>query len=331
MRTTDVDALVVMSFGGPEDMTEVVPFLRRVVAGRNVPDERLAAVAEQYRAFGGVSPLNGRNRALVQRLQVAAPTTWVGDRVYLANRNSAPFPVDTLAELREAGARRVAAFMTSAFSSYSGCRQYRENLAEGAAESGIEVAVLPKFHDHPLLTDIWADRVAEAEPGPGTRVVFVTHSLPVDQSRGVVPGVTGYLAQHEALSAHIIERVATRTGQSVDWALAFQSRSGPPTQPWLEPDIAVALDDAAAAGVARVLVAPIGFCADNLEIRWDLDTIAAEHARTLGIEMLRLAPPQDDARFVDMIWELFRTGSGVSCQIGCCPNPRGPRASVGEA
>jgi ferrochelatase len=320
-----------MSFGGPENMADVVPFLRRVVAGRNVPDDRLAAVAEQYRAFDGVSPLNGLNRELVQRLQVAAPPTWVGERVYLANRNSPPFPTDTFAELKRLGARRVAAFMTSAFSSYSGCRQYRENLATGAAEHDIEVAVLPKFHDHPLLADIWADRVVEAAPGSDTRVVFVTHSLPLEQSRGVVPGVTGYLAQHETLSVRIIERAASTIGQTLDWTLAFQSRSGPPTQPWLEPDIAVALDDAAAAGVSRALVAPIGFCADNLEIRWDLDTVAAEHARTVGLQMLRLAPPQADARFVDMIWELFRRGSGISCQIDCCPNPRGTLASVGEA
>lgn len=320
-----------MSFGGPEDMSEVVPFLKRVVAGRNVPEDRLAAVGEQYRAFGGVSPLNGHNRDLVDQLRAGAPDTWLGERVYLANRNSEPFPTDTFAALQGAGVRRVGAFMTSAFSSYSGCRQYRENLAGGALEHDIEVRVLPKFHDHPLLADIWADRVAEADPSPGTRVVFVTHSLPLAQSVGVVPGVTGYLAQHEALSAAIAERVGIRRGARIDWTLAFQSRSGPPSQPWLEPDISVAIDAAAAAGVSRVFVAPIGFCADNLEIRWDLDTIAAQRAQEVGITMRRLDPPQGDPRFVDMIWELFRTGDGNSCRVGCCPNPRGAVPSVGEA
>lgn len=312
-------------------MSEVVPFLRHVVAGRDVPDERLEAVAEQYRAFDGVSPLNGHNRDLVARLRSNAPEAWLGERVYLANRNSEPFPQETFAAMERAGIRRAAAFMTSAFSSYSGCRQYRENLALGAEVAGIDVRVLPKFHDHPLLADIWADRVAEAEPGSGTRVIFVTHSLPLTQAIGVVPGVTGYLPQHEALSSRIAEQVAVRLGAPIDWTLAFQSRSGPPTQPWLEPDISIAIDSAAAAGISRVVVAPIGFCADNLEIRWDLDTIAAKTALDAGVEMLRVDPPQSDPRFVDMVWELLRTGNGISCQVGCCPNPRESRPTVGEA
>lgn len=329
MRPDDVDALVVMSFGGPEDMDEVMPFLRHVTAGRGIPDERLAAVAEQYRAFAGVSPLNGNNRDLVARLREEAPAEWLGERVYLVNRNSEPFPESAFAVMRAAGISRVAAFVTSAFSSYSGCRQYRENLAVGAESAGIEVGVLPRFHDHPLLVDIWADRLREADPGPGDRVIFVTHSLPVSQSLGVVPGVTGYLPQHEELAARIVERVTAATGTPLDWTLAFQSRSGPPTQPWLEPDISDVI--AAASGRRRVIVLPIGFCADNLEIRWDLDTVAAQTAAEHGLEMLRLDPPQSDPRFVDLVWELFRSASGVSCQAACCPNPRGDRPAVGQA
>lgn len=320
-----------MSFGGPESMPEVMPFLRHVVAGRDIPDERLAAVAEQYRAFDGVSPLNGNNRDLVARLQVDAPDSWLGERVYLVNRNSEPFPQEAFAAMRDAGIRRVAAFVTSAFSSYSGCRQYRENLALGAEAGGIEVKVLPKFYDHPLLADIWTDRVVEAEPGPSSRVIFVTHSLPIAQSIGVVPGISGYLPQHEALAAQVAEAAGVRAGETLDWTLAFQSRSGPPHQPWLEPDISEAIGNAAAAGVERVVVAPIGFCADNLEIRWDLDTVAAATAAELGVAMDRLDPPQSDARFVDMVWELFRTGSGISCQVACCPNPRATRPAVGQA
>ncbi len=331
MEPDDVDALVVMSFGGPEAMDEVMPFLRHVTAGRGIPDDRLTAVAEQYRAFDGVSPLNEYNRELVARLCAQAPDSWLGDRVYLANRNSEPFPADTFRQMRDAGITRVAAFVTSAFSSYSGCRQYRENLAVGAAAADIEVRVLPKFHDHPLLADIWADRVAAAAPGTGDRLIFVTHSLPLTQSLGVVPGVTGYLPQHEELGARIVERVAARTGSAPDWTLAFQSRSGPPHQPWLEPDISAAITAASEAGVSRVLVAPIGFCSDNLEIRWDLDTVAAETAREVGVEMVRLEPPQSDARFTDMIWDLLRRGSGISCQVACCPNPRTDLPAVGQA
>lgn len=320
-----------MSFGGPEAMSDVMPFLRRVVAGRDVPDARLAAVAEQYRAFDGVSPLNSHNRDLVDRLKERAPDSWLGERVYLVNRNSDPFPQQGFEAMAAAGITRVAAFMTSAFSSYSGCRQYRENLATGAEASGIEVRVLPKFFDHPLLGDIWADRVVLAAPDGVTRVIFVTHSLPLGQAQGVVPGVAGYLPQHEALSAAIAEQAGRRLGGPVDWTLAFQSRSGPPHQPWLEPDISQAIESASRAGIERVVVAPIGFCADNLEIRWDLDTVAARTARELGVVMDRLDPPQSDPRFTDMVWELFRTGSGVACQVGCCPNPRGDLPSVGQA
>lgn len=320
-----------MSFGGPEAMAEVMPFLRQVTAGRGIPDERLSAVAEQYRAFDGVSPLNEYNRDLVGRLRAAAPGEWLGEKVYLANRNSEPFPVETFAQMRDAGIRRVAAFVTSAFSSYSGCRQYRENLAVGATDSGIEVKVLPRFYDHPLLADIWSDRVLAAQPRAGDQLIFVTHSLPLSQSLGVVPGISGYLPQHEELSARIVERVAARSGATPDWTLSFQSRSGPPHQPWLEPDISESIRAAADAGVERVLVAPIGFCSDNLEIRWDLDTVAAQTAHESGIEMERLEPPQSDARFTDMIWDLMRRGSGVSCQAACCPNPRGDLPAVGQA
>lgn len=330
VRFDDVDALVVMSFGGPESMAEVMPFLRHVVAGRDVPDERLAAVAEQYHAFNGVSPLNGHNRDLVSRLREQAPRQWRGQKVYLANRNSHPFPQDSFAMMAEAGVQTVAAFITSAFSSYSGCRQYRQNLTVGADYAGIDVKVLPRFYDHPILRDIWVDRVVAAQPGPGTRVVFVTHSLPVAQARGVVPGITGYLAQHEALAAEIAERAGDRMAQPLDWTLAFQSRSGPPHQPWLEPDISPTIESAADDGVSRVVVAPIGFCADNLEIRWDLDTVAAATAADRGIEMQRLDPPQSEGRFTDLVWDLFAVGDGFSCQVGCCPDPHGGGPAVGE-
>lgn len=327
VELTDVDALLVLSFGGPESMPEVLPFLRQVTAGRNIPDKRLLQVGEQYRVLGGVSPLNEHNRALTARLAAQAPATWPGQRVWLANRNSPPFPADTLAAMTAAGVRRAAVFVTSAFSSYSGCRQYRENLADGLAAAGtdLRLQVLPRFHDHPILRQIWADRVRQASPGPGDRVVFVTHSLPVGQASGVVPGVTGYLPQHQELA-----RAVAAAADVTDWTLAFQSRSGPPQQPWLEPDIGDVVARAAGDGIQRVIVAPIGFLADNLEIRWDLDVTAAKTAAEHGIRFDRLEPPQGDDRFTDLVWDLFAGADGVPCAAGCCPNPRGPRPAVGE-
>ena len=326
MDIRELDALLVLSFGGPEGPQEVMPFLRRVVAGRGVPDDRLEQVAQQYRHFGGVSPINAENRGLVDRLAGIAPGQWVGDKVYLGNRNSEPFLADTLRRMAADGVRTAAVFITSAFSSYSGCRQYRENLADALAESGADISlrVLPRFHDHPLMEQIWTDRLAAAlADGPRTRVVFVTHSLPVSAA-------ARYAAQHEALAASIARGAGQRGAGTLDWTMAYQSRSGPPKQPWLEPDIAETVDSASRDGVERVVVAPIGFCADNLEIRWDLDVTAGGLARDLGLEYLRLDPPQDDNRFVDMIYDLISIGDGTPCRVGCCRNPRSERTSVGE-
>lgn len=326
MDTRELDALLVLSFGGPEGPQEVMPFLRRVVAGRGVPDDRLEQVAQQYRHFGGVSPINAENRDLVARLAAVAPEQWSGDKVYFGNRNSGPFLADTLQRMAADGVRNAAVFITSAFSSYSGCRQYRENLADGLAESGADITlrVLPRFHDHPLMEQIWTDRlVAALAGGPRTRVVFVTHSLPV-------AAAAKYAAQHEALAARVAGGAEQRGTGALDWTMAYQSRSGPPNQPWLEPDIADAVEAAARDGVARIVVAPIGFCADNLEIRWDLDVTAGGLADERGVEYLRLDPPQDDPRFVEMVYDLIDMGDGMPCRVGCCRNPRGERPSVGE-
>lgn len=326
MDIGELDALLVLSFGGPEGPQEVMPFLRRVVAGRGVPDDRLEQVAQQYRHFGGVSPINAENRDLVARLVAAAPQQWTGDKVYFGNRNSEPFLADTLQRMAADGVRTAAVFITSAFSSYSGCRQYRENLADGLADSGADITlkVLPRFHDHPLMEQIWTDRlVAALAGGPRTRVVFVTHSLPV-------AAAARYAAQHEALAARVVAGAQQRGTGAPDWTMAYQSRSGPPNQPWLEPDIAETVEAAAGEGVERIVVAPIGFCADNLEIRWDLDVTAGRLADGLGVQYLRLDPPQDDPRFVEMVYDLIDMGDGTPCRVGCCRNPRGERPSVGE-
>ena len=327
MRTEDVDALLVLSFGGPEGQDEVIPFLRRVVAGRGVPDERLEAVAEQYRYFGGVSPINAVNRDLVERLVENAPTEWQGQQVYLGNRNSEPFLADTMTKMAADGVRTAVVFPTSAFSSYSGCRQYRENLAAALAESGVDLdlKIVPKFHDHPTLQQIWTERLAAALPGSEpVRVVFVTHSVPISDS-------VKYRPQHEALAERIATAAAAEAGMTeLDWRMAYQSRSGPPQQPWLEPDIGEEVTAAAEAGVKRLLVVPIGFLSDNLEIRWDLDVTAGKLADELGVTYERVEPPQDDPRFIEMIYDLIEKGDGIPCRVGCCPNPRQELPTVGE-
>jgi len=334
LEALDVQALLVVSFGGPEAPEEVMPFLRRIVTGRGVPDERLAQVAKQYDHFGGVSPINANNRELVSKLRVSAPQKWFGDRVYLGNRNSAPFLADTVAEMVAAGITKAAVFITSAFSSYSGCRQYREDLAraQDVLTAAIDWRVAPRFFDHPVLVDIWArrlraalkeassTRVGQTQAGDGqTKVIFVTHSLPTSAA-------TLYEPQHRDLAAAIIGSVDPQ----LPWELAFQSRSGPPQQPWLEPDIADALTAAAGAGFTRVMALPIGFVSDNLEIRWDLDVTAAAVAEEHGIDLVRLETPQSDEHFTALVWDVLVSGPSNNCAIDCCPNPRGPQSAVGD-
>jgi protoporphyrin/coproporphyrin ferrochelatase len=319
----EIDGLLVLSFGGPESPDEVMPFLRRVTRGRGIPEERLAQVATQYEHFGGVSPINARNRDLVRALEASAPP---GTRIYLGNRNSAPFVSETVARMSADGVARAAVFITSAYSSYSGCRQYRENLADAAEQTGalIDWRVLPRFHDHPLFTRIWADRLAAVEPTRSDRVVFVTHSLPMSAA-------AAYLRQHKEVARSVVAAIEPPPESDLQWDLAFQSRSGPPGQEWLEPDISDALAAAATAGVRRAIVAPIGFCSDNLEIGWDLDVTAARVAADLGIEMVRLEPPQSDPRFADLVWDLITTGDSNTCALDCCPNPRENRSAIGDS
>lgn len=324
------DALLVVSFGGPESLDQVEPFLRRVTADRNVPERRVAEVARHYRELGGISPLNQANRDLVERLRAEAPARWVGDRVYFGNRNSSPFLEDAVATMEAAGVRRAAVFITSAFSSYSGCRQYREDLSDATQGRGIQLSVLPRFFDHAVLRDIWADRVVEALPGGKSVLVFVTHSLPVGVSDGRGPH-GGYLPQHKYLAEAVRQCVARRVRSPIPWRLAFQSRSGPAREPWLEPDVKDAIVEVAGQGYDSCVVAPIGYCADNLEIRWDLDVAAAEVARDCGVAFHRLDPPQSDERFPRLIWDLLRRyPHGWQCDRECCPNPRGPRLAVAD-
>jgi protoporphyrin/coproporphyrin ferrochelatase len=354
----DYDAVLLVSFGGPEGPDDVIGFLENVTRGRGVPAERLAEVAEHYQLFGGVSPINAQNRELVGALRSAFAADGLNLPVYWGNRNWAPYLADALGRIRADGGRRVLAFVTSAYSSYSGCRQYRENLYDALVATGgaadMTVDRIRQYFDHPGFVEPFVDSTVEAIAGLPAEVqdaaalVFTTHSLPIslaDRS-GLIEGAGGgYVAQHRAVAELVAGRVAADTGVRRRWDLAFQSRSGPPSQPWLEPDIGDHLDSLAAQGVPAAVAVPIGFVSDHLEVVYDLDTLAAQTAGLLGLEFARASTPGTDPRFVSMVVELVRERvdrvpggrrRALSrlgpwreiCPAGCCPDPRGPRPAV---
>lgn len=284
MTRRPYDAILLVSFGGPESPDEVLPFLRRVTAGRSVPPERLAEVAEHYLLFGGKSPINAQNRLLLEALrsQVALPVYW-------GNRNAAPFLSDTLAEMRDAGVRRALAFVTSAYGSYSGCRQYREDFARARKAVGPgapEIDKLRAFYNHPLFVTPCVDAIREAlqrlpsDRRAGAHVLFTAHSIPLSMAR------TGPYVPQLTETARLVSAGAAVSA----WSLAWQSRSGPPRIPWLAPDVGEALADLAG-HVPAVVVAPIGFVSDHMEVVYDLDTVAVPAARAGGLTVERAATP----------------------------------------
>jgi protoporphyrin/coproporphyrin ferrochelatase len=360
-RVPDYDAVLLVSFGGPEGPDDVIPFLTNVTRGRGVPPERLAEVAEHYLLFGGVSPINAQNRELVGALRDAFAADGLVLPVYWGNRNWTPYLSAALARIRADGGRRVLAFLTSAYASYSGCRQYRENLYDAlvASDSVGELIIdrVRQYFDHPGFVEPFVDSTLEAIAGLSADVqdsaalVFTTHSLPsalADRSGMFEDAGGAYVAQHRAVAEIVAERVAADTGVRRRWDLVYQSRSGPPSQPWLEPDIGDHLDSLAAQGIPAAVAVPIGFVSDHLEVVYDLDTLAAQTAELLGLEFARASTPGTDPRFVSMIVELVRERiDGVPrerrhalsdlgpwhdfCPAGCCPDPRGPRPAVAGA
>ncbi|AEH09218.1 Ferrochelatase [Candidatus Protofrankia datiscae] len=339
-----VDALLLVSFGGPEAPSDVMPFLRNVTHGRGVPDERLAQVAEQYRRLGGRSPINDQNRALLAALRAElAPLP-----VYWGNRNWSPFLVDALRAMRRDGVGRAACFVTSAFASYSGCRQYREDLARARAQLGPgapELIKLRQYFDHPGFVLPMVDHVVDelatipAASLARTRLVFVAHSIPLTQSADSGPDGDAYPRQLAAAAAVIVERVALRTGRRHPHDLVYASRSGPPSVPWLAPDVGDHLAALGSAGRTQaVVVVPIGFVSDHMEVIHDLDVMAAERARAVGLSFRRASTVGADPRFVTMVRELLderryghRPRAALSplgpghdvCPLWCCA-PRGP-------
>lgn len=297
------DAFLLVSFGGPEGPDEVIPFLENVVRGRNVPRARLEAVAEHYRHFGGRSPINEQNRALIAALREEFHTHGIELPIYFGNRNWRPYLADALRRMQADGVRRALGFFTSVFTCYSSCRQYREDIEAARREIGDdapEVCKLRPFFDHPRFIEAMADCVRAAlEQVPESRretalLVFTTHSIPRAMAER---------SAYEAQFAETSRRVAEAVGHA-RWHLAYQSRSGPPSQPWLEPDICDALDDVKAEGATDAVVVPIGFLSDHVEMLWDLDTEARAHAERLGLNMVRAGTVGTHPRFVAVIREL---------------------------
>jgi ferrochelatase len=316
------DALLLVSFGGPEGPDEVMPFLENVLRGRNVPRERMLEVSHHYDLFGGVSPINEQNRALIAALRAEFVANGLDLPIYWGNRNWRPFLPDALREMQADGRRHALAFITSAYSSYSSCRQYLEDIARAQAEVGPgapQVSPLRKFFNHPSFVAANADHLREAlatlPPGsqPRARVIFSAHSIPESMAQ-----VSAYEAQLRTACRLVAE--ASGVGS---WELAYQSRSGSPAQPWLEPDIEERLEALRAEGVAEVVVAPIGFLSDHVEVLYDLDVAAQRLAERLGMTMVRAATVGVHPAFVRMIHELVaarmpdRAAPDV-CPVGCC-------------
>jgi protoporphyrin/coproporphyrin ferrochelatase len=326
------DALLLLSFGGPEGPDDVLPFLRNVTRGRGIPDERLASVAEHYRRFGGVSPINALNRALLAAIEQDFAEHGIDLRLYWGNRNWHPFVGDTVRQMREDGVRRALVFTTSATSSYSGCRQYREDMAAARAEvdGAPELTKLRHYFDHPGFIEANADgvRAALAEL-PDARLVFTAHSVPIAMNDASGPDGGLYLAQQRESARLVAEAVR---GAGADFDLVWQSRSGPSHAPWLEPDINGHLRSLATAGSRSVVVSPIGFVSDHMEVLWDLDTEARQTAAELGLAFRRAASAGTHPAFVAMVRELVQeeiAGAprailgnlgvcGLNCPCGCC-------------
>lgn len=319
------DALLLLSFGGPEGPDDVLPFLRNVTRGRNVPDERLAAVAEQYALFGGRSPINDQCRALKTAIEADFAANGVELPVYWGNRNWHPFVTDTVAEMADDGITRALVFVTSAFGSYSGCRQYREDLAAAAAAVGPGAPTLDKlrlYFNHPGFIEPMADNVVAAveslggDDGPADRrprLVFTAHSIPASMAAG---------CDYEAQLHDATRLVVATAGLTLDYDLVFQSRSGPPSIPWLERDVNDHLTTLASEGVDRVVLVPIGFVSDHMEVLFDLDTQAAQTAAELHIALVRASTVGTDPRFVAMVRNLVaeRLDGAQPVALG----PRGP-------
>ncbi|CAN5467464.1 ferrochelatase [soil metagenome] len=336
------DALLLLSFGGPLGPADVMPFLRKVTAGRGIPDERLADVAQHYLHYDGVSPITAQNEALIAAIQTELATRHIELPVYFGNRNWHPFLLDTARQMSTDGVQNALVLTTSATTSYSGCRQYREDLAGAAAELGASSPTFTKirhYFDHPGFIEANADavRVAlgelPAEQRERARLIFTAHSIPDSMNATSGPGGGLYLAQQRATARLVAEAVR---GPGAEFDLVWQSRSGPPQVPWLEPDINDHLRALAVAGVSAAVISPTGFISDHMEVIWDLDNEARETATELGLTLARAATAGTHPAFVrglvDLLEERLHGTApltlselglcGVDCPATCCPAPQ---------
>lgn len=359
---TRYDAILLAGFGGPEGQDDVIPFLRNVTRGRGIPDERLEEVAHHYRHYGGVSPINEQNRALRGALQAELDRRGIDLPVLWGNRNWTPYLEEAVTEANERGFTQLLAIATSAYSSYSGCRQYREDFARVLDSTELEGTVridkVRQFFDHPGFIAPFIEGVKDGlaqlerevdgiDLATEVEVLFTTHSIPTGDADRSGPrdrdfgGGGAYGAQHRAVAGVIMESVRVERGEegTPPWQLVFQSRSGPPTQPWLDPDINDAMELLPAAGRRAVVIVPIGFVSDHMEVLWDLDNEATDTAKRLGLASVRVSTPGTHdayvAGLVDLIVERIE-GTPASerpsetdlgpwfdvCRPGCCENAR---------
>lgn len=346
----EYDALLVLSFGGPERPEDVLPFLENVTRDRGVPPERLAEVAEHYLHFGGVSPINALNRDIIAAVEAEFARAGIELPIYFGNRNWHPMVEDTVARMRDDGIASALVFPTSAWGGYSGCRQYDEDIARARAAAGErapELVKLRQYFDHPLLIEAFADAIRAAVRGlpddrrDRARLVFTAHSIPVSADVAAGPPADGgHLYSRQVVDAARL--CAAATGFE-DFDVVWQSRSGPPQVPWLEPDIVDHLDALSAKGIDAVVVCPVGFVSDHLEVIWDLDNEARRKAAELGMAFARAGTPGPDSRFAELVTELVRehlagaaprrlgevpgygcTADGAPCATACCEPVRRP-------
>jgi len=303
--TRPYDAILLLSFGGPEGMDDVLPFLENVLRGRNIPRERLIEVSHHYALFDGVSPINAQNRALLAALEPQLKANGIMLPIYWGNRNWAPYTGDTLRQMQQDGIQRALAFVTSAYSSYSGCRQYREDVALAREQIGEGAPLVDKirvFYNHPLFVEVNAENLRAAlmqipvERRDSAQVAFTAHSIPLAMAKN---------ADYERQLQETCRLVA-EAAHITNWQLVYQSRSGSPSQPWLGPDIVEHLDALKAAGAQDVVVLPVGFVSDHVEVLYDLDREALDHAAELGLNMVRAATVGTSPAYVRMVAELIR-------------------------
>lgn len=373
MAPKEYDAVLLASFGGPEGQDDVIPFLRNVTRGRGIPDERLEEVSHHYRAFGGISPINQQNRDLKAALEAELAARGIGLPVLWGNRNWDPYIPQTLQEAYDAGHRKLLMVTTSAYSCYSSCRQYREDIGIALTETGLdgrlEVDKVRQYFDHPGFVEPFVEgtaaglaEVKEKLAAGGLQdapvhILFATHSIPTRDAEAAGRSSaeprefeqdSAYVAQHLAAGAEVVRRVEAESGLTAPWSLVYQSRSGAPSVPWLEPDINDAIGELAEQGIKGVVIVPLGFVSDHMEVAWDLDTEALETCKNLGLAATRVPTPGTHRKFVSGLVDLIcertvanniadrpaMTGLGPwydICRPGCCANFRGEKPTIAGA